>query len=157
LAAYLEKFAHDWLAAAGFRCRLDLPLQFPEWRLTSEVRHNVFLAFKEALHNAVKHSGASEVLIRLTVREKAFELAIADNGRGFAVGDKMKTVSPAPSRAASGNGLENMKRRLTAIGGSCEIQSVPGAGTKVVFSVQIKASTLGKLARPSWRLSHRYF
>jgi hypothetical protein len=30
LAAYLEKFAQDWLAAAGIRCRLDLPLQFPE-------------------------------------------------------------------------------------------------------------------------------
>ena len=144
LAAYLEKFAHDWLATAGFRCRLDLPLQFPEWHLTSETRHNVFLAFKEALHNAVKHSGATEVLIRLSVREKSFELAVEDNGRGFAVGEKMKTVSPAPGRAASGNGLENMQRRLATIGGSCEIQSAPGAGTKVIFSVQLKTSALGK-------------
>jgi signal transduction histidine kinase/ligand-binding sensor domain-containing protein len=145
LAAYLEKFAHDWLAGVGIRCRLDLPLQFAEWRLTSEMRHNVFLAFKEALHNAVKHSGASEVLIRLAVREKSFELAVEDNGRGFAVGEKMKAVSPAPGRAASGNGLENMRRRLAAIGGSCEIQSAPGAGTKVIFSVQLKTSALGKL------------
>jgi signal transduction histidine kinase len=51
----------------------------------------------------------------------------------------MKTVSAAKGRAASGNGLENMRRRLTAIGGSCEIQSAPGAGTKVIFSVQLKA------------------
>jgi signal transduction histidine kinase/ligand-binding sensor domain-containing protein len=168
LAAYLEKFAHDWLATAGIRCRLDLPLQFPEWHLTSEVRHDVFLAFKEALHNAVKHSGASEVLIRLTMKEKSFELAVEDNGRGFAVGEKMKAVSPAPSlapwsnnnkresgilsrystgRAASGNGLENMRRRLMVIGGSCEIQSASGAGTKVVFSVQLKASARGKTGR----------
>ena len=139
LAAYLEKFAQDWLATAGFRCRLDLPLQFPEWHLTSEVRHNVFLAFKEALHNAVKHSGASEVLIRLAVREKSFELALEDNGRGFAVGEKMKKSPGSQGRAASGNGLENMRRRLAAIGGSCEIQSAPGAGTQVFFSVQLKA------------------
>jgi len=139
LATYLEKFAHDWLATAGFRCRLDLPLQFPEWHLTSEMRHNVFLAFKEALHNTVKHSGATEVLIRLAVREKSFELSVEDNGRGFAIGEKGTEVSPAQGRAASGNGLENMRRRLAAIGGGCEIQSTPGAGTRVVFSVGRKA------------------
>jgi signal transduction histidine kinase len=144
LATYLEKFAHDWLAGVGIRCRLDLPLQFPECHLTSEVRHNVFLAFKEALHNAVKHSGASEVLIRLALKEKSFELAVEDNGRGFAVGEKAKDVSPAQGRAASGNGLENMRRRLTAIGGSCEIQSASGAGTKVTFFVQFKVSAGGK-------------
>jgi signal transduction histidine kinase/ligand-binding sensor domain-containing protein len=144
LATYLEKFAHDWLATAGFRCRLDLPLQFPEWHLSSETRHNVFLAFKEALHNAVKHSGASEVLIRLAVKENSFELAVADNGRGFTVGEKKINSPVIQGRAASGNGLENMRRRLAAIGGSCEIQSAPGAGTKVVFSVQLRASALGK-------------
>ena len=144
LAAYLEKFAHDWLAGAGIRCRLDLPLQFPEWHLTSEVRHNVFLAFKEALHNAVKHSGASEVLIRLAVKEKSFELAVADNGRGFAVGEKMKGSPAVHGRAAPGNGLENMRQRLGAIGGSCEIQSAPGAGTQVIFSVRLKASARGE-------------
>ena len=144
LAAYLEKFAQDWLATAGFRCRLDLPLQLPDWHLTPEVRHNVFLAFKEALHNVVKHSGASEVLIRLVVKENSFELAVADNWRGFAVGEKTKNSPVVQGRASSGNGLENMKRRLAAIGGSCEIQSAPGAGTQVMFFVQLKASPGGK-------------
>lgn len=147
LSAYLENFAHDWLATAGIRCRLDLPVEFPDWRLTSEVRHNAFLAFKEALHNAVKHSGASEVLIRLSVKEESFELAVEDNGRGFTVGDKAKTVSPAQGRAASGNGLENMRRRLMAIGGSCEIQSASGAGTKVIFFVHLRARPPEKAER----------
>ena len=147
LATYLEKFAQDWLATVGIRCRLDLPLQFPEWHLTSEVRHNVFLAFKEALHNAVKHSGASEVLIRLTLKAESFDLAVEDNGRGFAVGEKMKTVPAAPGRAASGNGLENMTRRLAAIGGSCQIQSTPGSGSKVIFSVRLKVATGRKTGR----------
>ncbi|MDR3458488.1 MAG: two-component regulator propeller domain-containing protein [Verrucomicrobiae bacterium] len=139
LATYLEKYAHDWLATVDIRCRLDLPLQFPEVHLTSEVRHNVFLAFKEALHNAVKHSGATEVFIRLAVQETSFELAVEDNGCGFTVGEKVK-ASPVQGRAASGNGLENMQRRLATIGGNCEIQSAPSAGTKVLFSVQPNAS-----------------
>ena len=59
LANYLEKFALDFLGAAGIRCRLDFPDQYPHWPLTSEIRHNLFLAFKEALHNVVKHAGCA--------------------------------------------------------------------------------------------------
>ena len=144
LATYLEKFAQGWLAVVGIRCRLDLPLQFPEWHLTSELRHNVFQAFKEAPHNAVKHSRASEVLIRLEVKEKWFELTVKDNEQGFAFGEKMKNSPVIHGRTAAGNGLENMERRLAAIGGNCEIQSPPGAGTRGMFFVQLKASALGK-------------
>jgi signal transduction histidine kinase len=114
-------------------------MEFPEWHLTSEVRHNVFLAFKEALHNAVKHSGASEVSIRLTLKAESFDLIVGDNGRGFAVPDKTGGLSTPSSRAASGNGLENMKRRLEAVGGRCEIKSTPGVGTQVIILVQLKA------------------
>ncbi len=138
LATYLEKFAHDWLASLGIRCRLDLPLEFPQWRLTSELRHNLFLAFKEALHNTVKHSGASEAVIRLTLMEKSFELSVQENGRGFSPGEQVKSAPATRTRAAAGNGLDNMKRRLAAIDGACKIQSVPGAGTKVTFSVRLR-------------------
>ena len=140
LAAYLEKFAHDWLAAAGIRCRLDLPLQFPEWRLTSEVRHNLFLACKEALHNAVKHSGATEVQIRLVVKPASFELVIEDNGRGFSPAAKRRNLADGSGRLSSGNGLENMARRLFGIGGTFDLQSVPGTGTKIIFTVQLQPS-----------------
>jgi signal transduction histidine kinase/ligand-binding sensor domain-containing protein len=138
LASYLEKFAQDLLATAGIRCRLDMPLQFPEWRLTAEVRHNLFLAFKEALHNVVKHSGA-EVHIRLTPKTASFELAVEDNGRGFALGTGDKP-SDKPGRFAAGNGLENMTRRLAEIHGHCDIQTAPGSGTKVVFTVPLKTA-----------------
>jgi signal transduction histidine kinase/ligand-binding sensor domain-containing protein len=147
LATYLEKFAQDWLATAGLRCRLDLPLQFPEWPLSSEVRHNVFLALKEALHNAVKHSGASEVLIRLTVKDELFELAVEDNGHGFAVEEKAGGSSSARGRVASGNGLGNMKRRLADIGGKCAIQSEFGLGTKVIFSLPLNGRAPVKSGR----------
>ncbi|HEX3627200.1 MAG TPA: two-component regulator propeller domain-containing protein [Verrucomicrobiae bacterium] len=133
LAAYLEKFAQDLLAAAGVRCRIDMPMQLPEWHLTSEIRHNLFLACKEAFHNVVKHSAASEVFVRLLIAEKSFSLSIEDNGCGFSAETRHQTQSSG--RVLSGNGLDNMVRRLSAIGGKCDIQSHPGKGTKITFTV----------------------
>jgi signal transduction histidine kinase len=115
-----------------------MPLQFPERALTSEVRHNLFLAFKEALHNVVKHSAASEVRIRLTPQTAWFELAVEDNGRGFTPDNRNQPAND-PGRIVSGNGLENMTRRLAEINGRCDIRSAPGQGTQVMFTVQLKS------------------
>jgi signal transduction histidine kinase/ligand-binding sensor domain-containing protein len=141
LASYLEKFAQDLLAAAGIRCRLDVPMEFPSWRLTADVRHNLFLAFKEALHNVVQHSKAAETSIRLVVGLASFELSVEDNGRGFTSGSTRQNSSDGSIRLSTGNGLENIRRRLAEIHGSCDIQSAPGQGTKVVFTVPLKTFT----------------
>ena len=61
---YLCLFAEELLQAAAIRCRLDVPADFPRRELNAEQRHNLFLAVKEALANAARHSGASEVLLR---------------------------------------------------------------------------------------------
>jgi len=132
LASYLGRFAQDFLAAANVSCRLDLSSQLPAWPLMAEVRHNLFLAFKEALHNAVKHSAATEVQVSLTLQAPAFVLAVEDNGCGFAVGE-----SSASQRSLRGNGLSNMQRRLAEIGGLCQIQTVPGNGTRIHFIVPV--------------------
>jgi signal transduction histidine kinase/ligand-binding sensor domain-containing protein len=138
LASYLEKFAQDLLAAAGIRCRLDMPMELPAWRLTADVRHNLFLAFKETLHNVVKHSAASETYIRLIAKTTSFELVVEDNGRGFVPGGRAPSRPDDSSRLASGNGLENMRRRLAEIHGRCDLQSAPGQGTRVIFTVPLK-------------------
>ena len=137
LVSYLEKFAQDLLAAAGIRCRLDMPLEFPSWRLTADVRHNLFLAFKEALHNVVKHSAASETSIRLATSVGSFELMVEDNGRGFTPGAAQESSPDDSARLSTGNGLENMARRMGEIHGRCQIQSAPGQGTKVTFIVPL--------------------
>jgi signal transduction histidine kinase/ligand-binding sensor domain-containing protein len=138
LASYLEKFAQDLLAAAGIRCRLDMPMEFPPWRLTADVRHNLFLAFKEALHNVVKHSAAAETYIRLAAGTGSFELVVEDNGRGFTPETVKERLPDDSARLSTGNGLENMARRLAEIHGHCHVQSVPGQGTKVIFTVPLK-------------------
>ena len=138
LVNYLEKFAQDLLASAGIRCRLDMPLQFPEWRLTANVRHNLFLAFKEVLHNVVKHSAASETYIRLTAGTDSFELIVEDNGRGFTPETAGENPPAGSGRLSTGNGLENIRCRLAEIHGHCHIRSAPGQGTKVIFTVPLK-------------------
>jgi signal transduction histidine kinase len=132
LADYMGRFAQDFLAAAHVRCRLDLPVEVPAWPLTAEIRHNLFLAFKEALNNAVKHAAASEVRIALGLLPDSFVLVVKDNGHGF---DPSLPGSTEPGRIASGNGLTNMKKRLTRIGGRCEITSEKGTGTSVSLIV----------------------
>jgi signal transduction histidine kinase/ligand-binding sensor domain-containing protein len=138
---YLGKFAQDYLGSLGIRSRLDLPVQLPQWLVTAEVRHHLFLAFKEALHNVVKHANASEVSVSLTTTDHSFTLVARDNGRGFdpkTIGEK-KRVEIGRS---SGNGLVNMRLRLEKIGGRCEIQSGPGTGTEIKFVVELVADNL---------------
>lgn len=134
LVNYLEKYAQDFLSTARMRCRLDVPLQFPVVHLSAETRHNLFLAFKEALHNVVKHSGAAQVRVTLELQPAAFALAVEDDGHGFVMSNVKNSGSV---RAMGGNGLANMQRRLEKIGGVCEIQSSPGLGTKVIFTMPI--------------------
>lgn len=136
LVNYLGKFAQDYLGSLGIRCRLDLPMQLPQWLVTAEVRHHLFLAFKEAMHNVVKHAAASEVTVSLTTTTDSFSLIVRDNGRGF-----LRTEVPAQpfrdsSPSVSRNGLANMRKRLEKIGGICEIETAPGRGTEVKFTVQ---------------------
>jgi signal transduction histidine kinase len=139
LATYLGRFAQDFLAAAHVRCRLDVPMHLPAWPLTAETRHNLFLAFKEALHNIVKHAAAAEVRVSLIIERQAFTLCIEDQGRGFLTQTPAKVAAPDSARLATGNGLSNMQQRLAEIGGRCEIQSAPGTGTKVAFIVPVRA------------------
>lgn len=134
LATYIVKFAQDFLGATNIRCRLEMPLQLPVWTLTAEVRHNLFLAYKEAINNVVKHADAQEVRVSLAISAEGFALCVADDGKGFDLG-KVSTGSQ-PDRLG-GNGLENMRRRLEEIGGVFEIDSRPGAGTRVAFKVKI--------------------
>jgi signal transduction histidine kinase/ligand-binding sensor domain-containing protein len=140
LASYLGKYGQDYLRAAGVRARLSMADELPAWALTAEIRHNLFLAFKEALHNIVKHAGATEVRVVLTMEAGGFVLAVQDNGRGFGAKPPDGGHS-APVRFAGGHGLMNMRRRLEEIGGRCEIESVTPTGTLVRLVVPVKSQS----------------
>ncbi|MGA2853074.1 MAG: two-component regulator propeller domain-containing protein [Verrucomicrobiota bacterium] len=140
LATYLGKLIHETLGDSGIRCRLDFPVHLPAQPVTAEARHNLFLAVKEALHNVLKHSGATEVQLAFAVEGAAFTMKVSDNGRGF------DAAAPNDASLINGqlrprrNGLANMRQRLREIGGRCEIHSEPGRGTQIVFSLPLTAA-----------------
>jgi len=142
LVSYLGGFAQDFLSAADVRCRLDVPMHLPALPVTAEVRHNLFLAFKEAVHNLVRHAAATEAKIIFTLEPDGFTLAVQDNGKGFTPSaaqpaGETKLPGPSPTRLASGNGLPNMRKRLEEVGGRCAIESAAGQGTVVTFSLPL--------------------
>ena len=130
LTNYVCKYAQEYLALAGLRYRADVPAQLPAITIPPEVRHNVFLAFKEAVNNVVKHAQASEVRVRLQLRPGNFALSIEDNGRGMGGRDA--------SAAQARNGLRNMRKRMEDIGGRFEVGGASERGTIVRLTVPIR-------------------
>lgn len=131
LLNYLGKYAVEFVRTAGIKCTADLPALPPPHVLSAEVRHNVFLVAKEALHNAVRHARAREIRLGVTCDAETVAIAIEDDGRGF-----------FESRDdAGGDGLRNMRERMRAIGGACEIRTAVGAGTRVCLTFRPGAPT----------------
>jgi signal transduction histidine kinase len=128
LVNYAGKYAQEYFALAGLRYRVDIPNQLPDVLLSPEVRHNVFLAFKESVNNVVKHAQASEVHIRLRLAQASFEFEIEDNGRGAA----------DANQKSGRNGLRNMRKRMEDVGGNFSIGPAPEKGTIVRLTSPIK-------------------
>jgi len=121
LSRYLCQFAQRYLAPGGMACRLEVSDSLPDTALGAEQRHHLFLAFKEALHNALRHSGATELKLTIAADAKTLSVKLEDNGQGF-----------EPGQSAEGaDGLGNMQARMERLGGSCVVMSVPGKGTTV--------------------------
>ncbi len=141
-AEYLAAFAVDLTEAAGLRLRLDLADDLPDQPLRSEERHHLFLACREAMNNAVKHSGGTEM--KISVQTEAISPAtklvpspklilrvgIADNGKGFDAREFNLC-----------EGLKNLEQRLTEMEGVCQIASSPGVGTTVTLRLPLATIT----------------
>ncbi len=109
--------------------------------MSSETRHNLFLAFEEALNNVLKHSAATTVKVEMTISPSEFELKVSDNGKGF------DATAPAGDnvRAREGDGFKNMRQRLGALGGECLVSSQPGGGTTITLRLPLNKKTAGQL------------
>jgi len=83
----------------------------------------IFHIVQEALSNAVRHGKASRVEVRTRPRPKSMELSIRDNGVGMDT-----TIAP-------GLGLESIRSRVTRLGGTLQIQSAKGQGTKLILRI----------------------
>ena len=124
---YLCQMVNQLCEGTQIRCRFHV-LGLPhEVQVSSQTRHNINMAVKEAVHNVIKHARASEVTIRMTLADDSLSILIQDDGVGF-----------RPDATFGGNGLTNMKQRLGNIGGNCEIESETGNGTTVRMRLKIR-------------------
>jgi signal transduction histidine kinase len=95
--------------------------------ISMEIRREIFLIFKEALHNILKHANAQRVDVRAGLEGNEFILSIRDDGKGF---DKL--------RETSGAGMGSMKKRAESLRGSLSLESTPGAGTSLNLRAKLK-------------------
>jgi signal transduction histidine kinase len=137
---YICKYAESFLRAASVRCRFDIQRDLPEISLELPFRRNIFLAIKESLRNAVKHSGGTEVSIRIRLNGPMLTAVVEDNGLGFDVSQ----VNLAR------HGLTNMATRMKDVGGSCYVDSAPGTGCRVEFKVPLLMTRPHRSVVKSW-------
>jgi signal transduction histidine kinase/ligand-binding sensor domain-containing protein len=127
LVGYLGQYAVEFLRAAGLRCQIDLPDNPPEVAVPSDVRHHLFLVLKEALTNSVRHAQARSVRVWAQVAAAHLEIGLEDDGRGFDLA----------AAETQGDGLRNMRQRMAAVGGTFELASTPGAGTRLRLRIAL--------------------
>lgn len=131
LAGYFSLFAQRFLDLAGIQCRLKIGDSVAGHPLDSRRRHGLFLAFKEALNNIVRHSGATEVRLEIAVNDGMLDIDLTDNGRGFRI------ASDTPGS----DGLAGMLSRMEKLGGACHIDTTPGRGTTIGFTLPLERNT----------------
>jgi signal transduction histidine kinase len=126
-AEYLAQYATSYLSPLKIMCRYEAPIDWPVVEVRAQVRHELILAFKEALQNIVKHAGASEVMLTLRHDPGSFFVQVADNGGG------LSTMPRGPGQ----DGLRNMSARLAGVGGACGAASRQPAGTTVTITIPL--------------------
>jgi len=88
---------------------------------------NIYMFYKEAITNIVKHSGARKVGVEVSLISGRFELVVEDNGTGF---------NPSEPRV-KGRGINNLLKRARDLGGKAKIDSSPGMGTRIELEVSL--------------------
>jgi signal transduction histidine kinase len=130
----MRRFASDVFTSRDIDFNFSAPNAHQDVRLGADLRREVFLIFKEAVNNAVRHSECTKANIEFRIESGRLELKIVDNGKGF---------DPDHDGDGDGSGLVSMRHRSEQIGGALEISSSAGRGTEV----RLRAP----LGRRAWR------
>lgn len=124
LLARMRLTTADLCRANNIKYDVDVSGDVEGHAVTEQVRRNLFLIFKEALSNAVRHSGASSISVSFSIRKDEFEMCVGDNGRGIFV--------PEPSATTKrGHGLRNMSKRAEEIQAQLSLEPGSPSGTIV--------------------------
>lgn len=122
LSGHAERMA----ASAGIRVEVELEAE-PGLMLTSGLRFGMARVFQEGVSNAIRHSGAKNIVARLSITRKLARMEIKDDGFGF-----------DPRAEAAGRGVKGMRARLRELGGRFEIGLHAEGGTEIVAELPFR-------------------
>ncbi|HVF30570.1 MAG TPA: two-component regulator propeller domain-containing protein [Pyrinomonadaceae bacterium] len=133
LVQRMRRFAEEILDAKDIGYQFSVSNGVKDVVLGADVRRETYLIFKECMNNLVKHSSATEALIKVDVEDHQLRVMISDNGRGFDV----ESALTGGMNGFGGNGLPNMRRRANSLGGAFAIESKKSGGTEVNLCLPI--------------------
>ena len=118
LAAAIEHYVSQFQERTGIVCKLSMNRE--EFEIGDMLATAIFRVIQESMTNVLRHAGASELLVAIEEDEREIRIRVQDNGQGFQNGASKKTF-----------GLLGMRERVKMLGGSIEITSQPGQGTRI--------------------------
>ncbi len=121
----MRRFASDVFSPREIRLVFQSPAEEQDLQMGADARRQIFLIFKETVHNVLRHSGATEVSIDFRVQHGWLNLRVADNGKGFDL-----------VLDHDGHGLRSMRKRARQAGGVVKIHS-SATGTTVILQVPV--------------------
>jgi signal transduction histidine kinase len=124
LAPVLREYIFEWSNRTGIH--VDLKIK-DERRLSLEIEQALYRSIQESLANIARHSAANNVSLALDIQPSSASVSMSDDGRGFDL-----------SHTPNGMGLRSIRERVESVGGTFEIESAPGEGTKLVLQIPIK-------------------
>lgn len=127
LSSRIKDYYYDLMDAAGITCTYDVDLALESCFTNINIRRNLLLIAKEAINNAIKHSGASHIIFSLQVSGSVAVMKIADNGSGF-----------DPAKAGSGHGMTSISHRAAEMGGTFLVDTESGRGTVLTVRIPIE-------------------
>lgn len=132
LGVAVERVCEDM--TSGTPIRIDRAIEIGERRFDPAVEIAAYRVIQEALTNAVRHSGARRLAVRVR-SHRTLDLAVEDDGQGLVPG----TADVRAAGTGAGLGVAGMRERVVSVGGRFWIESAPGRGTVVRASIPIHA------------------
>ncbi len=122
----MRRFANDTLGARDIELDFRAAVDDGRLHLGPELRRELYLVFKESLHNVVKHADCARVEIEIGTAGGQLSLIVCDDGKGF-----------EREREVEGHGLASMARRAERLGGSLRVERSSAGGTSVTLEIPL--------------------
>lgn len=143
---FIMQDVEDFARAGGLRLRLDVPTAIPAAPLEAHVRHHVCLCVREAVRNVLEHADAGSLGLTIRFGGGRMQVIVEDDGCGF---------SPRQPIRDEEDGLANMRARMDDAGGSVAVESLPGHGTRIHFTVPLSPAAPGGTRVPQGVINDR--